>query len=123
MARTHNNRYLVGERIKVVGGPYKEAGKHLYLVLGTVERDSLSGHTCFIRLDRVLSVGNKNSPKQHIEIQKHFILHLNVQNSGQEDDNHENIDTETSDDSDDSDDSDASDDSDDSDVSAVYVTE
>ena len=45
MARTHNNRYWVGERIKVVGGPYKEASKQLYLVLGTVERDSLVGHT------------------------------------------------------------------------------
>ena len=92
----------------------------MYLVLGTVERDSLSGHTCFIRLDRALSVGNKNSPKQHIEIEKHFILHLNVHNSGQVDDDHENIESDTSDDSDDSDDSDISDDSD---VSAVYVTE
>ena len=122
MARTHNNRYLVGERIKVIGGPYKEAGKQLYLILGTVERDSLSEHICFIRLDRALSVGNKNIPKQYIEIQKHFILHLNVQNSGQEDDNHENIESDTSDDSDDSDASDASDASDHSDVSAVYVT-
>ena len=120
MARTHNNRYLVGGRIKVVDGPYKEAGKHLYLVLGTVERDSLVGHTCFIRLDRALSVGNNNIPKQHIKIKKHFILHLNVQNSVQEDNNHENIKSDTSDDSDDSD---TSDDSDVSDTSDVYVAE
>ena len=103
MARTRNNKYLVGERIKVIGGPYKETGNQLCLVLGTVEKDSIDGLTCFIRLDRAQSVGDNNIPKQHIEIQKHFISHLNVMNPRHEVIINENVSSDSSDDSDDSD--------------------
>ena len=92
---------MVGERIKVIAGPYKETGNQLCMVLGTVEKDSTEGLTCFIRLDRALSVGD-NLPKQHIEIQKHFISHLNVMNPRHEVIINENLSSSSSDDSDDS---------------------
>ena len=102
MARIRNNKYLVGERIKVIAGPYKATGNQLSMVLGTVEKDSTEGLTCFIRLDRALSVGD-NLPKQHIEIQKHFISHVNVMNPRHEVIINENVSSDSSDDSDDSD--------------------
>ena len=103
MARIRNNKYLVGERIKVIAGPYKETGNQLSMVLGTVEKDSTEGLTCFIRLDRALSVADNNIPKQHIEVQKHFISHLNAINPRHEVIINENVYSDSSDDSDDSD--------------------
>ena len=78
MARIHSNRYLKGERIKVIDGPYNPSGEKTSCVLGTVEIDSLVGLTCFVRLDRPLSEGENIIPKQHIEIKKTYILHLNI---------------------------------------------
>ena len=71
---------MKGERIKVIDGPYNPSGVKGGVVLGTVEQDCVQGLTCFVRLDRALSEGPNMIPKQHIEINRAYILHLNVIN-------------------------------------------
>ena len=101
MARIHRNRYMKGERIKVIDGPYNPSGVKTTLVLGTVEQDSVQGLTCFVRLDRALSEGPNMIPKQHIEINRAYILHLNVINPRHETVINENEFSDSSDESED----------------------